>query len=257
MKDHALVIGMNDSMKLEKLRFARQAVAEKVPGGRMVRRVGGVEFPFRWCPAGNFAMGGRTRWHDSEPVHWVTLTHGFWMLETPVTQKMWQVVMGDTPSQRTGDALPVESVCWHDCNDFCETLRRRGMSVQLPTEAQWEYACRAGSEAPFVGELDEMAWYAANSGGTIHAVGQKTPNAWGLHDMHGNVWEWCSDWKKAYDASSSVNPVGPKSGRTYVYRGGGWNSDAEGCQSTVRLGGTSSKRSDDLGFRVVLRNSKK
>ena len=178
----------------ERINVALQALKQKLSelksgqtaGERKVVTVNGVEFAFRWCPAGTFTMGAPTSEEGlyNETQHEVTLTKGFWMLETEVTQKQWKAVMGTNPSFFKGDDLPVESVSWNDCQEFCEKT-----GLQLPTEAQWEYACRAGTTDAYAGNLDEMAWYYSNSGNKTHPVGTKKPNAWGLYDMHGNVWE--------------------------------------------------------------------
>ncbi|MDO4571257.1 MAG: formylglycine-generating enzyme family protein, partial [Planctomycetia bacterium] len=162
----------------------------------------GVEYVWRWCPAGEFMMGspsGEKGRYNDEKQHRVTLTQGFWMLETQVTQRMWQSVMGNNPSKWKGANLPVEQVSWNDCVKFCEKISElSGLKIQLPTEAQWEYACRAGTMGAYAGNLGSMAWYDSNSGGRTHEVKTKQPNAWGLYDMHGNVWEWCSDWYGEY-----------------------------------------------------------
>ncbi len=167
-----------------------------IPGAKAGERktvtVNGVEFAFRWCPAGTFMMGSPKDEKDrssDETQHEVTLTKGFWMLETEVTQKQWKAITGDNPSNFKGDDLPVEEVSWNDCQEFCRKCSALGLPVQLPTESQWEYACRAGTTDAYAGNLDEMAWYYSNSGNKTHPVGTKKPNAWGLYDMHGNVWE--------------------------------------------------------------------
>ena len=218
----------------------------KNAGKRAVKVINGVEFAFRWCPAGAFTMGspksedGRD---NDETQHKVTLTKGFWMLETEVTQKQWKAVMGSNPDCKfKGDNLPVENVSWTDCQEFCKKCAQLGFPVQLPTEAQWEYACRAGTTGAYAGNLDEMAWYGYYSNpkgtskeATTHPVGTKKPNAWGLYDMHGNVWEWCQDWyAKEYPSGSVTDPTGPSSGSYRVVRGGGWHSDARRCRSANR-----------------------
>ena len=159
-------------------------VTARKAGDRMVKTVDGIEYAFRWCPAGTFTMGspssepGRK---DNETQHEVKLTRGFWMLETEVTQAMWKSVMGENPSLFNGAQKPVEYVSWNDCQTFCTKLSSKlsGM-VSLPTEAQWEYACRAGTTGAYAGDLDAMGWYDSNSGEKTHPVGQKKPNAWGF-----------------------------------------------------------------------------
>ncbi|MBR0237218.1 MAG: SUMF1/EgtB/PvdO family nonheme iron enzyme [Thermoguttaceae bacterium] len=216
-------------------------------GDRKVETVNGVEFAFRWCPAGKFMMG-----YEDGTQHQVTLTKGFWMMETEVTQKQWKAIMGNNPSYFKGDDLPVEEVFWHDCQEFCRKSAQLGLPVQLPTEAQWEYACRAGTTGAYAGNLDEMAWYDSNSGSKTHPVGTKKPNAWGLYDMHGNVWEWCADWDGDYPSGSVTDPAGPSSGSSRVFRGGSWDGHAGFCRSACRSYYEPGPRGYYLGFRGAL-----
>jgi formylglycine-generating enzyme required for sulfatase activity len=155
----------------------------------------------------------------------------------------------------------VEQVSWDDAMAFCAKLTERekaagrlptGYAYTLPTEAQREYACRAGTEGPFAGDLDAMAWYGPNSGGTTHPVGLKQPNAWGLYDMEGNGWEWCRDWYAPYPGGEVTNPAGPPSGSGRVFRGGSWNYDAANCRSAIRNSSGPAYRHDDVGFRLAL-----
>ncbi|MBR0237028.1 MAG: SUMF1/EgtB/PvdO family nonheme iron enzyme [Thermoguttaceae bacterium] len=223
-------------------------------GDRVVKVINGVEFAFIWCPAGTFMMGSpssESGRDNDETQHQVTLTKGFWMMETEVTQKQWKAVMGNNPSNFKGDDLPVESVSWNDCQEFCKKCTQLGLPVQLPTEAQWEYACRAGTTGAYSGNLDEMAWYWDNSNKTTHSVGTKKPNAWGLYDMHGNVWEWCQDWKADYPSGSVTDPAGPSSGSVRVIRGGSWCYIARFCRSAIRYSSAPDNRDDLLGFRCV------
>ena len=225
-------------------------------GKRLEKTVDGVKYAFRGCPAGSFKMGSPSsesgRDNDEGPQHEVTFTKGFWMLETEVTQAMWRSVMGSNPSHFKGDNLPVEQVSWDDCQEFCKKLSNKiGMKISLPTEAQWEYACRAGTTGVYAGDLDAMGWYSSNSGSETHPVGQKQANAWGLYDMHGNVWEWSQDWYGDYPSGSVTDPTGPKGGSHRVIRGGGWNYYAQYCRSAIRNGRTPGNRSLHLGFRLV------
>ena len=198
---------------------------------------GGAEMEMVWCPPGEFTMGSpRTEEGrgNNETQHRVTLTKGFWMAKTEVTQRQWKSVMGNNPSRFKGDDLPVENVIWKDCQEFC---RKAGLGLRLPTEAEWEYACRAGSTGPYAGtgKLEDMGWYADNSGSETHPVGRKSPNAWGLCDMHGNVWEWCADWyQKDFGIATVTDPTGPASGSFRVLRGGCWHSFARYCRSADR-----------------------
>ena len=227
------------------------------PGARMVKTVNGIEYAFRWCPAGTFTMGSPSSEpdrNDDETQHSVTLTRGFWMLETEVTQAMWKSVMGTDPSDFEGAQNPVERVSWHECDDFCKKLSSKlRLTVSLPTEAQWEYACRAGTTGAYAGDLGEMGWYDEDfNTGSTHPVGQKKPNAWGLYDMHGNVWEWCQDWYGSYTTSPTSDPTGPNSGSYRVFRGGSWYHGARLCRSAYRNGNLPDSRFDRLGFRLVL-----
>jgi formylglycine-generating enzyme required for sulfatase activity len=220
-------------------------------------------------PAGTFLLGSPAdearRQPREGPQTRVTLTKGFFLGTTDVTQAQWTVVMGTNPSYFLGDTLPVEFVSWDDAMAFCKKLTEReqaarrlpaGWAFTLPTEAQWEYACRAGTTGPHAGDLDAMAWYSANSGYTTHPVGTKQPNGWGLFDMHGNVWEWCADWYWSYPGGSVTDPVGPESGSARVFRGGSWSHEAEFCRSAFRFGFAPdpyrSLHSNNIGFRVAL-----
>jgi hypothetical protein len=195
-------------------------------------------------------------------VTWVTLTQPFWLGRTAVTQGQYEAVMGSNPSQFkvAGRDAPVENVPWYDAMAFCAKLTERekaagrlptGYAYTLPTEAEWEYACRAGTSGPNAGDLDAMAWFEANSGGRTHPVGTKQPNAWGLYDMSGNVAQWCLDRYGYYLGDTAINPFNPMPGAYAIYRGGAWSADAMYCSSTHREalipGG-----SGFVGFRLAL-----
>lgn len=213
----------------------------------------GLKTQMVWVAPGSFRREGVE----------VKLTSGFWLGATEVTQEQWDRVMRDNPSKFKGEKnLPVESLTWEDAVQFCEKLTKReragkrlpeGHEYRLPTEAQWEYACRAGTEGDFAGELEEMAWYEQNSGGKTHPVGKKKTNGWGLYDMHGNVSEWCSDWHAEYDSGTSVcDPTGPKIGSKQIARGGNWSNPPEPCASGARRAETPPYRTHGVGFRVIL-----
>lgn len=170
----------------------------------------------------------------------VTLSKGFWLAKTEVTQAQWDLVMGNNPSSFKGDDLPVDNVSWDDAQEFIKKANGGGMmpsgwKFALPTEAQWEYACRAGETGPYSGgTIKEVAWYKGNSTSKTHDVGTKKANTWGLHDMHGNVREWCADW---YDdeLSGGGDPSGPSSGVERVFRGGSWRCEASSfCRAACR-----------------------
>ncbi|MBI4749442.1 MAG: SUMF1/EgtB/PvdO family nonheme iron enzyme [Acidobacteria bacterium] len=211
----------------------------------------GIEFVL--IPAGEFQMGS-TQFGDEKPVHKVKICQPFYLGKYQVTQAQWQAVMGSNPSYFKGEDLPVENVSWDKVQRFIKALNGRGDGpYQLPTEAQWEYACRAGTTGDYAGNLDEMCWYEGNSESKTHPVGQKKPNGWGLYDMHGNVWEWCQDWyDNGYSAKSAgSDPKGPSDGSARVYRGGSWFYTAIYCRSANRARNTPGTRNNDLGFRLV------
>ena len=214
---------------------------------------------FMWIPAGRFLMGspedeeGR---YASELQHEVRISEGFWMKKYEVTQGEWESVMGANPSRFSdcGPRCPVEQVSWFDTEEFMQRLNGResgkGYRYRLPTEAEWEYAARAGTTRARYGELGEIAWYDENSGDRTHPVGQKQANAWDLHDMLGNVWEWTGDWAAWYPSGSVTDPQGPSSGSDRVDRGGGWNSSAGRVRSARRDSNSPGGRSS-IGFRLV------
>jgi formylglycine-generating enzyme required for sulfatase activity len=177
-------------------------------------------------PVGEFMMGSDSGEGDEKPRHRVRITKRFEMGKYEVTQAVWGAVMGANPSGFHGDDRPVENVSWNDVQEFLKRLNARndGYRYRLPTEAEWEYAARAGSTEDRVADLDEVAWHSENSGSETHPVGQKRANGWGLYDMFGNVWEWCADWYYAYYYASSPvdDPQGPTSGSLHVLRGGSW-----------------------------------
>ena len=211
----------------------------------------GVPLELIHIPAGKFTMGG-DNFEREKPLHEVNVT-GFYLGKFQITQKQWQAVMGKNPSHFKGDDLPVESISWHDAQEFCAKLRAMtGKAFRLPSEAEWEYACRAGTTGDYVGKLDEMAWYDENSGGKTHPVGQKKPNALGLYDMHGNVWEWCEDvWHDDYNGAPKDGSAWTDGGnQKRVLRGG--SCYASDCRAAYRYGGTPDYRNSNFGFRCVI-----
>jgi formylglycine-generating enzyme required for sulfatase activity len=202
---------------------------------------------------GEFLMGANSDQPDEKPVHRVRITLGFEMGKYEVTQAQWEAVMGGNPSHFKGADLPVENVSWDDVQNFLLRLNEKSLDYlyRLPTEAEWEYACRAGTTGDYAGGVDSLAWYRNNSGNTTHTVGQKSPNAWGLYDMHGNVWEWCQDWYEAYASAEAVDPKGASTGAARVLRGGSWTRPAASLHSARRSGFSSGTRNNSLGFRLV------
>ena len=223
---------------------------------------GGVTMEMVPIPAGTFIMGSPTSEEgraDDETQHEVTISKAFYMGATEVTQGQWEVVMGFSPSRFEGRYLPVETVSWEECQRFISKLNAkvRGGGFRLPTEAEWEYACRAGTTTRFHsggadGDLAAAGWCGANSDGKTHRVGGKKPNAWGLRDMHGNVWEWCSNWyEKEYPRGKVTDPAGPETGTSRVVRGGSWYDVPRFCRSAIRSSSSPSFRVSYVGFRFV------
>jgi len=236
---------------------------------QLLELASGAVIHLRWIPLGRFPMGSPDdevgRVNDEGPQHWVTLSRGFWLADAPCTQAEWKAVMGTEPSDFKGSDLPVEQVSWEDCQEFCKRLRSRfpGLGARLPSEAEWEYACRAGTTGAYNDgsmcteprgkdpALDKLGWFDENSGGKTHSVRQKEANQWGLYDMHGNVWEWCEDWFGDYNADDQVDPAGPASGCGRVFRGGSWYSLARNCRSAKRLWWPLYDRNRSFGFRLA------
>jgi formylglycine-generating enzyme required for sulfatase activity len=231
-----------------------------------------VGMRFVYIPAGRFIMGsppdeiGR---NEFEIQHEVVISRGFYLQATEVTQAQWQSVMQVNPSEYRGDELPVQDVSWIDSEKFIRRLNQLegDTKYRLPSEAEWEYACRAGSQKAFSAGpltvpgsnldplLDRVAWYKANSGKGPHKAGTKSPNAWGLYDMHGNVWEWCQDWWESwygkFSGEAITDPAGPTRGRFKIIRGGGWFAGGTYQRSASRMRAKPASKSPGIGFRVA------
>jgi formylglycine-generating enzyme required for sulfatase activity len=223
-----------------------------------------VALEFAWIPPGVFLRG-----QDGDERLQVALSRGFWMGKYPVTQRQYEALTGSNPShfKKSGLDAPVESVNWNEAAAFCADLSRRPRETggppcvvcRLPTEAEWEYACRAGSQKKYCfgddeSELEAYAWYGGNSGEKTHPVGEKKPNARGLYDMHGNVWEWCQDWYGPYPKAPVTDPTGPTEptiDESRVLRGGSFNGDPDYLRCSCRRGNDPDGRSRRIGFRVV------
>ena len=237
-------------------------------------QVGRVSFESVLLPPGSFMMGAKDddsdAWNPEKPRHEVELSSGFWLMSTPVTQDLYEALMGNNPSEFKGGRRPVEKVSWYDAVKCANALSRKqglkevytidGENVEadwsangwrLPTEAEWEYAARAGTDFKYSGSnnLDEVGWYDDNSGDETHPVGEKKANGWGLYDMSGNVWEWVWDWYGDYPFSKQTDPKGSNSDSYRVLRGGSWNSDAGYARVSFRSYNAPSNRYDYLGFR--------
>ena len=245
---------------------ARTAVEEPKPHIKTSRNqnftVNGVSFEMVRVEGGTFRMGATSEqeddaWDIEKPVHSVTLS-SYYIGKTEVTQALWQAVMGSNPSRFEGADLPVENVSWDDCQEFIQKLNRlTGCNFRLPTEAEWEFACRGGNNSrgyKYSGSnvIDDVAWYLGNSGLKAYPVATKAPNELGIYDMSGNVWEWCNDRYADYPAISQTKPTGPQSGSYRVYRGGSWLMPPRCCRSSIRIDSDTSFRFIDLGLRLAL-----
>jgi formylglycine-generating enzyme required for sulfatase activity len=247
---------------------------------------GGVAMKLVFIRPGKFMMGSADgeplpdekaqpgKRNNEAPVHEVTLSSPFFMGATHVTQAQYEAVMGANPSVHKDPPCPVDSVSWDDSVAFTKKLAEKvGRPVRLPTEAEWEYACRAGTVTRYsfgddADKLGDYGWYARNSGGVTHPVAQKKPNAWGLYDMHGNVWQWCSDFRGPYAKDPQTDPIGPASGpgpgemgdngnlfpqdSDHVYRGGSCHDQPEHCRAAMRKSQPANFRNQTLGLRVVV-----
>jgi formylglycine-generating enzyme required for sulfatase activity len=226
----------------------------EITGGNIITNTIGMEFvPI---PAGEFEMGSPS---DEGSVHQVNIGYAFYMSRYEVTQKQWRAIMDDNPSSFKGDDLPVEQVSCYDAQEFIKKLNEKESTdkYRLPSEAEWEYACRAGTTSRYSfgdseSKLGDYAWYTDNSGGKTHPVGQKKPNSWGRYDMHGNVWEWVQDaWHSDYNGAPTDGSAWEDPSTIGVLRGGGWDHDARRCRSAYREPGYPSYRGSDLGFRLL------
>jgi len=242
--------------------FGQKLAEEKLPATVTVDLGGDVQMDFVLIPAGTFQMGSDeyTGEGDESPIHKVIFTHAFYLGKYEVTQAQWTQLTGTNPSRFKGPNLPVETVSWHDCQKFLALFREKtSHAASLPTESQWEYACRAGTTTPWSFgatdvQMNDFAWNGENSKATTHAVGTKKPNAWGLHDMAGNVWEWCSDCyqKRGYPTGETTDPQGPTTGDAYVSRGGAWGDNSSMIRSAVRNCAGPEVANQGLGFRIAL-----
>ncbi|MFA7003964.1 MAG: formylglycine-generating enzyme family protein [Verrucomicrobiia bacterium] len=250
--------------------FTTATFAEPAAGQPLAVDLGkGVKLEMVWVAPGEFDMGATNDGDDAKPVHHVKLTKGFWMGKYEVTQEQYEAVTGRNPSGYKGARNPVENVNWSDAVAFATKLNGMGIlpagaACRLPTEAEWEYACRAGSTTRFYNgngevELARIAWYGAsrvllyggNAGKNPHTVGEKEPNKFGIYDMIGNVWEWCSDWYGPYHGGGAVDPTGPATGSKRVRRGGAF-PNAQGFLGSAPRGASAPlDKVSAFGFRVV------
>jgi formylglycine-generating enzyme required for sulfatase activity len=220
-----------------------------------------------WVNPGSFTMGSPSdeefRNKAEGPQTQVTLTKGFWLGKTEVTQAQYEAITGENPStfKNIGKDAPVERVSWIDATAFCEKLTQReraanrlpdGYAYTLPTEAQWEYACRAATTTAYVGDPETTAWFEKNSNASTHPVAQKRANPWGFHDITGNVIEWCYDWYGNYPGGSLTDPAGPERGYYRIARGGSWRTAERTLRPASRSGGSEGRLDYTIGFRLAL-----
>jgi formylglycine-generating enzyme required for sulfatase activity len=237
--------------------FASRQAGASLPHSGSDITINSIGMKFVFIKPGIFLMGSPPTEADrdgNEVPHHVKISKPFLMAATTVTQGQWKAVMGNNPSRFQGDNRPVEMVSWDDAVAFCEKLsEKEGKHYRLPTEAEWEYACRAGTQTPYNfggGHLDDFVWYLRNAGQQSHDVATKKPNRWGLYDMNGNVWQWCLDSDGPY-AGDAVDPKNPGTS-SHPQRGGSWNGDERNCRSAFRSGRPPGARYPDLGFRVCM-----
>jgi len=252
--------------------FVAQSMAQQVPPSYDTVLYLNPETPiyFKYIPAGTFSMGSNTEdglaEKDEIPAHKVTLSKGFYMGVFEVTQAQWKAITGENPAIfrvfEDSPNRPVEYVTWNQVDKYIEKLNELNLGkFRLPTEAEWEYACRAGTQSPYywgsemaVNGSSEYAWANSRSHSSTNPVGMKKPNAWGLYDMSGNVWEWCSDWYGPYSAEPKIDPTGPKKGKLKVFRGGSWFDFYESHRSANRHKHAPNEPYSAIGLRLVWEN---
>ena len=248
----------------------QEETPDLLPEGKLYT-VPDLDLKMIWIPSGKFVMGSPKsepgHRQEEEELHQVTISRGFWIGQFEVTQAQFETILGENPSTFKDPQMPVHKVNWEDAMEFCKALTDREKSVNrmpdkwgfnLPTEAQWEYACRADTTTVFnfgneAEELPQYGWFVDNSDGRPKTIGTKKPNAWGIHDLHGNMGEWCFDWYgKAYPVDGSIDPITKKASAFKVFRGGTYTDIAERCRAAYRNRITPDTRNPWIGFRVVL-----
>lgn len=248
----------------------KQNIRAELPANIIIYLTDSVKLEMVYISPGEFFMGSPDteagRQSDEGPVRKVTISKGYYLGKYEVTQQQWQTIMGNNPSvfHKFPDSpqRPVERVSWDDSQLFLDRLNSMGFAdglFRLPTEAEWEYACRAGSTERFpwgidsnFRELHQNAWFFSRSEGQSHPVGTKKPNAWGLYDMHGSVWEWTSDWMGSYDGADLTDPKGPETGERKIIRGGSWFNEPEALRCANRNAHITKSRQTNNGIRLVL-----
>jgi formylglycine-generating enzyme required for sulfatase activity len=248
---------LNELMDLARRTLGRELVDEEKIRSAVLKKTldlgGGVTMEMVCICPRTFTRG------KGENRHEVIISKPFYLGVTEVTQAQYQAIMGKNPSWFKGATKPVDGVSWNDATEFCKRLSQKThQTVRLPTDAEWECACRAGVQTAYSfgddpSALGDYAWNYSNSGGTTHPVGQKKPNAWGLYDMHGNVWEWCADWFGVDPKGPATDPPGPATGTLRVQRGGSvGNPDDDVLRNAVRAGNSPASRLSYNGFRCAM-----
>lgn len=235
---------------------------EKISSSRILDLGDGVKLALVLIPAGTFIMGKDKEGTSDSPAHQVTISRPFYFDKFAITQEQYEKIMGKNPSRFRGKTLPVEQVSWEEAAAFCKKAGELSKEkVRLPTEAEWEYSCRAGTSTLYhsgntTESLTKVSWFNDNSNETTHPVGQKEPNRFGLYDITGNVFGWCADWygREYYNKSPAVDPCGPETGYTRTARGGDWSSQKLFCTSNMRFFGSPDipDSSGSIGFRIAI-----
>lgn len=215
----------------------------------------GMTIDMVWIPAGSFTMGNTSgledQWSEKEQAHTVEVSKGFWMAKYETTQKLWQVVMGNNPSRQQAETHPVTDINWHEVMAFFKTIQRFDTKFDLPTEAQWEHAAKAGTDKDYSLPRDEITWHKENSGVVSHPVGTKKANLWGLHDIHGNVCEWTKDWLAPFTNKAETDPIGPETGERKLVKGGQFTGRPRHTMSFDRQSSFPESKNFFVGFRIV------
>ncbi len=236
--------------------FENVKQAQQTPKTKSFDLAENVKIKMIWVAPGTFKMGspddelGRTGAREKQ--HKVTISEGYWLAETELTQRQWEKIMEHNPSFNKGDNLPVDQVSYKDIQQFLTKINSKGGRFRLPTEAEWEYACRADSEKPYATEhKDNMVWHIGNSGRQSHPVAQKRANAWGFYDMQGNILEWCSDWFQEDYSNDNLDPKGPDKGMYRVQRGGQFTGRTKHTRAADRQRALPEARDFFVGFRLA------
>lgn len=231
------------------------AQAQKAGEEKVFEVFEGVTIDMVWIPAGSFTMGNTSdvedRWSEKEQSHTVKISQGFWMAKFETTQALWELVMGNNPSRHCDDEHPVTDISWHETIAFIQTIQRSDSKFDLPTEAQWEHAAKAGTDKAYSLPRDEITWHKGNSGVVSHPVGTKKPNLWGLYDIHGNIGEWTKDWLAPFNNESATDPEGPESGERKLIKGGQFTGRPRHTMSYDRQSSPPDSENFYVGFRII------